>query len=321
MKKYQPNRIFALQAADIDTAWGPRKKMTRFQLILKLILLLPAIFVLVSPSFKIGRGIAKDPGFPIPDRVESGSVIILPVPPEVPADAVQLEGRPMTHVKESQALLAPTGQKGALDITVLFSGTPEKWTWRKLIPKYEHPTFAMFAKRITVEGSTESGTTESASTAPPAELPPALPPLKNPKVIEREDGEANASCWQQPKFELVDDKMGARRNRWTPRVATLTSTAPGEVVVSGQLVEGDREKEVLVYHGGGLYSVYLGLKETNVRKGDKIKGGDTVGIAFAGNKASPIHAKWGAYLRENEVDLNDFMKASAKLCTLTAKAQ
>lgn len=54
---------------------------------------------------------------------------------------------------------------------------------------------------------------------------------------------------------------------------------------------------VVIDHGHGLQTIYAHLKEYNVKKGDKVKQGDVIGLVGKTGRVTGPHLHWGASLR------------------------
>ncbi len=61
-------------------------------------------------------------------------------------------------------------------------------------------------------------------------------------------------------------------------------------------------KSVILDHGWGMYSMYFHLSEVRVREGDRVRGGDIVGLAGSTGRASGPHLHWGIRLNGARVD-------------------
>ncbi|MES2854214.1 MAG: hypothetical protein V4692_00045, partial [Bdellovibrionota bacterium] len=219
------SQIFSLQLANHDMSFGPRQKPPKIIRILRWIALTPAIVCFIYPSFKIGKQVQRNPAFSIPDVVEKHSVFTIPADPSI--STIRLSGRPLPQVKSKALLLAHATAEPSLNLEMVYRGPERPWDPKSLIPKLEHPTFDVFSKSIRTETSADQALTEVSARG--SEL----------KVMNRHDGEVAAGCWAKPKFDILHEVRKYRANVWTPRYASLTATAPGEVM---QIDGENREK-------------------------------------------------------------------------------
>ena len=85
-----------------------------------------------------------------------------------------------------------------------------------------------------------------------------------------------------------------------PEGTPVAATNDGRVVLASRLfLEGNT---VIIDHGLGLFSLYLHLKEIFVRKGQKIRRGQSLGLVGASGRAKGPHLHWGIVLRGKKVD-------------------
>lgn len=300
MSKKRHSQIFSLQLANHDDSFGPRAKPPKAIRILRWIALTPAVALFILPSFKIGRQVQREPQFAIPDIVEQHSVFTIPTDPQL--FTISLSGRPLPQVASKNLLLAVASSSPVLDLELVYRGPDRPFNPKSLLPKLEHPTFSVFSK--TIRTQTQAQTLDSAEI-----------PAQEKEILTRTDGQANAACWIKPAFEIQRMTGKIRPNVWTPRYASLTATAPGEVVQAGGGNEA-QAKAAVIYHGGGLYSVYRNVKEMKVRKGDRIQAGQLIALAHAGSLKQPNHLSWGIYLSGSEINPENFLQTSSQLCDL-----
>ncbi|MEK7357607.1 MAG: M23 family metallopeptidase [Bdellovibrionota bacterium] len=308
MDKFKTNRIFALQAASYDGLYGPREKLTWFQKIVRLVLIAPGVALFILPSFKLGLQHERTPSFEVPDKVTKGSVFTVPIDPAL--EAITIEGQTLPLIKGPKPiLLAVAKSEPDMDLVLIYKGPERKWNPKMMIPKFEHPSFEVYAKQILVEPA-------------PAEPEPTVKKKKesspltayepDPTLMSRKDGPAQAMCWSEPKTNVLPQKATRDWRHLPVQFANLTSMGPGEVVKVEALKGGG--KNLVIYHGGGLYSRYLELKETLVRKGDKILSGQELGMLSLGTWKTPIKPRWDIYLGTTEINPSNFLSLSTQLC-------
>ena len=80
----------------------------------------------------------------------------------------------------------------------------------------------------------------------------------------------------------------------------ILATNDGMVILAQKLyLEGNT---VIIDHGLGLYSIYLHLAKAFVRKGDKVKRGERIGLVGATGRVTGPHLHWGIKLLGQRVD-------------------
>jgi len=274
-------RLFSLQLADHDTLFAPRQRRRLPFHWLKLLLYLPALALFFLPSFKIGRAVLREPGFKIPDSVERGDVFTIPASDK--DDIVpHVAGHALAYVDtKTPFYLGAALQNSDLEINVAFHDEQSP-PFKRIVEKLKHPTYPLFVKHVHVTQAepvpvspAPASVKGRATTALPEERKPPLIDAKEAKVLARFDGNVRLRCWKEPTVEpLGIDPLKPRRHNF--RLGSLPAVAGGEVLYTGPS-ENDGGLIVLVYHGGGLFTRYWGLKEVRVQKGSKISVGQTVG--------------------------------------------
>lgn len=311
MSKYRTTKTFALQVSNHDNYWGgPKQPTSVWTKLLRIAITLPAIALFLMPSFKIGRAVFRAPTFALPDSVKQGSVFTVPMLDDV--TSVQLEGRSLPEVKSKQPMyLVAASASPELDLVLNYKAPEKKLSLKSLIPHFEHPSYDVYTKQIKIEASEK----EVSEATPPdkraASLTPAVP---EEKVYERMDGLITASCWKEPALQELPAAVARHGHRPPPRAAVLTAAGTGEVTQVVQQAPG--EKSIIVYHGGGLYTRYYGVKDSKVRKGDRITAGLAIATAEAGTIRKPASARWDLFLNKTELNRASFLALSSQLCDL-----
>jgi hypothetical protein len=322
MSRFRSNRFFALQVASHDTTFAPRSRRTSLERALFYCAFVPALVLLVTPSFKIGLLIQTAPGFSIPDKVTLGSVFTLPA--DTGLRSIQIAGRPLIKIDKPRPLFLGTADdiRGmALDVT--YEGPKRRLDPASLLPRFEHPRAHVYSKIIQVEPrSTKNVLSESVV---PANSAPAVTTASSPtektateertleRLFEQSQGQAQAACWKQPELQIVDSPLSRRTRRGNPgRLATLSAAAAGEVVHAGK--NGTADRTVVISHGGGLFSRYDDLKDLQVRQGEKIRKGQILGLVNAGTIGSPASINWSIRFGLSEVNPENFLALSSQLC-------
>lgn len=326
MAKQNSSRLFALQVANHDSHWsGPRRdpdgRRNRIRRLINFLIILPAILLFLLPSFKLGRLLYRAPDFTVPDSARQGSVFTLPV--EEDFESLKLEGHTLPEIKSKNPMYLAAVNTAApiMDLVLTYKSPEKKLSLKSLVPKFDHPTYSVFTKQIKVDHPTaaeeantiaqeaqaardakEKGTTHQTS----------IP--TDPKIYARNDGAISATCWTKPDLEEIP-QLGIRQGRRPgPRMATLSAAGSGEVVQIGITNGVGTEKSVILYHGGGLFSRYHGVKDYRVRRGDHIQAGQAIAVVDAGSAKKPATARWDLYLNDTELNRESFLALSSQLC-------
>ena len=275
--------------------------------LIKIALILPAIALFLMPSFKLGRATYRAPLFTLPDSMKQGTLITVPADSEI--TSIQLEGRSLPELKSKQPMfIVAASQVPMLDLVLNYKAPEKKLSLHALIPHFDHPVYDVFNKQIKIDppeaqvGPTINGEERVA---------PSMAAI-DPKTFTRTDGLVAASCWKQPSLEELPVSLIRTGRRPPPRMASLSAAGPGEVSQVTSPVQG--EKTILVYHGGGLYSRYYGIRDTKVRKGDRITAGQLIATTEAGNWKKPATARWDVFMNQTELNRPSFLALSSQLC-------
>ena len=303
--------MFALQVSNHDSYWGgPKQAPTRLQRLIKIAIVTPAFILFIVPSFKIGKAVYRTPSFSIPDSVKQGSVFTVPGDDDV--TSVQLEGRSLPELKSKQPMyLVAASAVPSFDLVLNYKAPERKLSLKSLIPHFDHPSFDVYTKQIKIEATSQDSTTEISgeTVAPKIAATPAI----DSKTFSRTDGLVAASCWKEPSLETLPPPVTSRHGRHAPpRTATLSGAGNGEVEQVSAPTLG--EKTLVIYHGGGLYSRYYGVRDSKVRKGDRVTAGQLIATADAGTIRRPASARWDLYLGQTEINRANFLALSSRLC-------
>lgn len=91
-----------------------------------------------------------------------------------------------------------------------------------------------------------------------------------------------------------------------PRGAPIAAPATGQVLaVDDYFFNG---KTIFLDHGNGLVSMYCHLDRIDVKPGDAVRRGQTIGLAGATGRASGPHLHWSVVLNGTMVDPELFLK-------------
>lgn len=80
----------------------------------------------------------------------------------------------------------------------------------------------------------------------------------------------------------------------------VKSAGPGKVVLAADLYFSGNT--VIVDHGGGLFTIYAHLSRFDVREGDAVEAGSTLGKSGATGRVTGPHLHWGAKIGETIFD-------------------
>lgn len=321
MSNYRTTRLFALQVSDHDAHWGGRRRdpnKNRLRMIINFIIILPALVLFFTPSFKIGRLVFRAPTFEIPTSAKQGSVFTLPVDEEF--ESVKLEGHTLPEIKSKSPkyLAAVNTVQPIMDLVLTYKAPATEISLKSLIPKFEHPTYSVFTKTIKVEhlsAADEAQSIAKENAKPKDDGTRTMTSIPtDPKIFSRTDGMISASCWHAPTLEEIP-QLGVRQGRRPgPRMATLSAAGAGEVVQMGITNGVGTEKSVTLYHGGGIFTRYHGVRDYRVGKGDRIQAGQAVAIVEFGNAKKPAIARWDLHMGDTELNRESFLALSSQLC-------
>jgi hypothetical protein len=312
LSKYKTTKMFALQVSTHDTMWGgPKEAPSKIKRLIKIVILLPAFALFLMPSFKLGRATYRTPQFKLPDSIKQGNVFTVPADQDI--TSIQLEGHSLPELKLKQPLfLVAASSVPMLDLVLNYRAPEKKLSLKSLIPHFEHPEYDVFNKQIKIDPPEEQTSPVIAGGQVLVHGVAPVPAI-DAKTFTRTDGLVSASCWKEPSLVELPAQPGRNGRRPPPRQAALTVAGQGEVLqVTAPALGAD--KTVLVYHGGGLYSRYYGIRDSKVRKGDRISAGQQIATTEAGNWRRPASARWDLYLNQTELNRSNFLALSSQIC-------
>jgi murein DD-endopeptidase MepM/ murein hydrolase activator NlpD len=134
---------------------------------------------------------------------------------------------------------------------------------------------------------------------------------------ERFDAEPSAPAWDAPFMPPVEGfvpaRFGSRRvingeprsphtggDMTLPEGTPVRAVAGGRVVFSGEQFFGGNE--LVIDHGGGVFSMYFHLSERSVAEGQVVRKGDPVGKVGATGRATGPHLHFGVRVTGARVD-------------------
>ena len=318
--RLQTTRMFSLQLANHDGLFAPREKPRRSFRWLKLAaFFFPAFVAFVFPSFKIGRAILKNPGLQVPESLRQGDLFTLPVG-EDDEHVPLISGRTLGFVEGKTPLFIGAALKPFdFEVSFDFNDDDERKNLKGFVPRLKHPTYPIFVKRVHVVADETPPSEERPSIRRETEKP-SMPPAfaaGETKAFERHDGNIRLRCWKSPSVEpLPIDPLKPRRN---PRLGSLSAAGPGEVVHTGSYVGANgNETAVVVYHGGGLFTRYWGLKELRIPKSNRLNAGQTIGYVHLAPPKQATRPNWqvlmGGVGGPGEIKAQALLELSSRLC-------
>jgi hypothetical protein len=316
-----------MSLADHDNLFMPEKRESRARHIGTVLFFIPSLVLMLFPSFDLGTLVLSPPPFEIPKSIRAGMPFLLKDSGE--ALRVTLNGRLLSHIDKPIAAyvgIATDDDQKAMELEVLYP--PEKRTLKTIFkPKFHNPSVPYFTSEVKIEvassGASES-TSRTVASVPPLQIPAHR--ILNTQLFTRRDGSPSISCFQNPqlnKYEPVQPAaMVARphKHRAFTQMFALTAAGAGEVVYAGDVissVDKTADKGLVVYHGGGFYTRYFGLKELKVRQGQKVKAGQDIGFTSTNSHKVIPNPEWDVLWGETPVTSPAFLALSSQLCGST----
>lgn len=326
--KFHTTRLFSLQLANHDGLFAPRERRPRnFAWVKIAALALPALVVFTFPSFQIGRGLLKDPGLRVPETLRQGEIFTMPVGEDDETVPV-VAGRALGFIDGKKPMYVGAALKPFdFEVTFDFNDGDDHRRLKALVPRAKHPTYPFFVKHVHVLADETLAVDQEAEKAKLAHskdgaeklkeklklIPPAIQG-KEAKAFERFDGNMRLRCWKTPTVEpLGIDPLKPRRH---PRLGSLGAAGSGEIVYSGANDNGDYT--VVLYHGGGLYTRYWGIRELKTPKSGRVNAGQTLGYVHLAPPRHDTPATWQALMSgvggPGEVKTQALLELSSQLC-------
>ena len=269
-----------MSLADHDNLFMPDKMPSRIRHLGRFISRLIALTMVIFPSFDLGRFVSQAPNFEIPSTAHAGDPLLLFDSGDYAN--VFMNGRRLARVEDPESsFLGFFGERERSKALLQFVRTPRRRTLKTILSSYtskfmKHPEIPYFTQVIQV------GADLSPETVP---VPPVAPRLLHrhlastnsaaftEKNFAREDGTGSIACFREPTAtkQAASSRtvvIHSRKNNALNDAFHIGAVANGEVTETG---EENGLKTVLVYHGGGLFSQYAGLRELKVHSGQKSK--------------------------------------------------
>jgi murein DD-endopeptidase MepM/ murein hydrolase activator NlpD len=329
-----------------DSFVAKRRSWTFVKKIAIAIGLLPALCVLIIPSFQLGRLTLRTPSFPIPNELTTAEAFILPMHDEIAS--LVLQGQKLTSLPlKSPQYMGAVGidSQSNLELEILFKPDEPipgvRRTFRERF--FTHPTVNYYKKTIQVK----SGHNETPALRLPArvvgnyENEESLHPAQPPEIFNATEAptseasgknsvvKVNAACWQPPVPLSVLTPFGAQLHlpgktkvpylhlgidlRTNVGQAIVASGTGQVIAISDKPLPG---RTITISHGGGLYSRYLHLKDSGVHRGEKVSVGQTIGWAGPIRRYEAPRLHWEVFFDKKALDPQSFLALSSKLCDL-----
>ena len=312
-------RLFSLQLAHHDSQFAPVRKKKSSCRSLKTVLILVTVLVGFSfPSFRIGRPSLQTPPVALPESLEVGELLTIPAG-ENGNMIPMTSGRPLGFVDGKTPLyvaaaIKPFGFEISFD---LLHDDPYA-RLKVLLPRLENPVFPVVVGRIKVREA-DPAELEEKSARSDTFKPLSPPPIsaEEASIYNRFDGKMRLRCWRQPVVEpLAIDPLRSRRNQ---RLGKISAAGPGEVVYTSP--QSESEKTVVIYHGGGLFTRYWGIKELRLPKDGRVTTGQTIGHVPLAPPRQTTPPYWQAIMNgsggHGDVNREDLLNLSSRLCDST----
>lgn len=250
-----------------------------------------------------------------PSSVKPGKLIVLPYADDLPH--FKMNGTPFSLLPEKQIQFAVAGVYGG-SVKRLAAMVKPRWGWL---------TGILFSPELVVARSTIDVDHAPLNSGNELRLPSSVVQRLNSaeSAKKRRDrqtlksalfGDAGAltvSCMLKPVESIVTSHFGKPRTLPSGRSyyhsgvdlraytgTPIQSTKEGVVVFAGHMtVPGNN---VIVSHGGGLFSRYLHLSEIRVQEGDRIPAATVVGLAGATGRVEAAHLHWEMIWRGQYAD-------------------
>lgn len=146
---------------------------------------------------------------------------------------------------------------------------------------------------------------------------------ETPIIIQARDHWSDAPpaslALQQPAQGRLSSNFGLRRvlngqeraphaglDVAVPTGTPILAAAPGRVINTGDYFYAG--KSVFLDHGQGFITVYLHMSRIDVKEGDRVEAGNTLGAVGATGLVTGPHLHWGVLLNGTYVDPSLFLK-------------
>lgn len=322
LERQQTKRLFSLQLADHDHLFSPQRKVRRsFSRLRTFLFFIPPLITLTFPSFQLGQAVWEDPGIELPNTLKVGNLFTIPVKDQTDAKAFipLVSGRALGFVDGKEPMYIGTAMSSFdFEVSLDFKKHDPYARLKGLIPKPEHPTYPLFVKRIDVISEPAPTEIEEAAKTTRKEIEKIIPPppieAQEAAAYERHDGNMRLRCWRAPSIEpLGIDPLKPRRN---PRLGSLSAVGPGEVVYSSP--SSVAEKIIVLYHGGGLFSRYWGVRELRLPRNGRVITGQVIGNVHLAPARQVTKPHWqpliGGVGGPGKVNPSVILDLSSRLC-------
>jgi murein DD-endopeptidase MepM/ murein hydrolase activator NlpD len=339
-KTIRPKRLYVHLSHYDDQFITKKRDWTPLKRLIVAIGLLPAFITFIFPSFKIARKELRAPSFSVPTEMHAGEAFTIPVSDEV--ISVRAYGRPLSLTgRATQVYLGAVGVDETAPFSIDLAYKPEPRpkisSWLKRFTT--HPTVYYYTQTIHVIPAPSNVISRAALPARVVanyDIEESLDNvIPNDVASMGHSPTVEAGCWKAPlngnlasltlmPFGVMRSKVsgsstaGAYRHigldLYTNQGQSVMAAGPGLVVsVTDKPHPG---RTVIISHGGGLFSRYTHLKDAIVRKGDKVKAGEEIGVSGPARKFEAPRLHWDVFYLKKPINPQSFLALSSQLCDL-----
>ncbi len=138
-------------------------------------------------------------------------------------------------------------------------------------------------------------------------------------------GSVDSTCWRVPVHSKIVSRFASPRTLPNGRhyyhsgvdlrgaVGNhIHAVAPGVVVLAEHMVVPGNN--IIISHGGGLYSRYMHMSKFDVKVGDRVHKGETIGEVGATGRVQAPHLHWEVIWKGQHADPFYFFNQWKKIC-------
>ena len=144
-------------------------------------------------------------------------------------------------------------------------------------------------------------------------------------ILLTPNGEPQLNCWSPPLNSKIVSKFGSPRylpsgrgyyhsgvdlRGWTG--TPIKIPADGTVVMAEHMIVPGNN--VILSHGGDIYSRYMHLDKMNVKVGDEVKRGQIIGTSGSTGRVEGAHLHWEVRWKGHHADPHMFMTTWNQNC-------
>ncbi|MEO0336080.1 MAG: M23 family metallopeptidase [Pseudomonadota bacterium] len=284
-------------------------------------------YQLTNVVFRSAKEISTISDWSWPSRVNAGQLITLPFADDLPH--FMINGVPFSVVQKNQLqfavasvyggatkrLSALVANKRAVLSGILFA--PEVVIAREILTVEKAPLTSGNELRLPASVVKRLGSAEEQKKQ------------RDRDILSRAlTGDATnlvTSCFERPVDSIVTSAFGRPRTLPSGRSyyhsgvdlrartgKEIKSTGEGLVVYAGHMTVSG--KNVVLSHGGGLFSRYLHLSEIKVKEGERVPASTVVGLAGATGRVEAAHLHWEMIWKGQYADPLMLLKDWQEIC-------